>query len=166
MNKYWPKKWNEKLPNFLGEDFFASFDFLEEEENGNNNNNNNNGNKVSNGSGIKVNICESENELLCIFRVPGLNLEDVEIDVYDKTLELVGTVGIDHKGFSPIHMELYQGPVMRKVQLPYPARHDKIDASYHHGYLYILLHRLIRSKETRQKLDVHDLEEMNQESHE
>ncbi|WP_018933164.1 Hsp20/alpha crystallin family protein [Gracilibacillus lacisalsi] len=161
MNKYWPKKWNEKLPNFLGEDFFSSFDFLEDEENGNNNTNNNNNEQMlkNTGSSIKVNICESENELLCIFRVPGLNLEDVEIDVYDKTLEITGTVGVDHKGFSPIHMELYQGPVIRKVQLPYPAYHDKVEAYYHHGYLYVLLHRLIRSKETKQKLDVQDLEE-------
>lgn len=162
MNKYWPKKWNDKLPNFLGEDFFSSFDFM---ENNNNNetepanmNNNNSNIDPNNSSGIKVNLYEAENELLCIFRVPGLNLDDVIIDVYDRTLEVIGTVQIDHKGFRPIQLELYQGPVTRKVKLPYPARHDKIDAAYHHGYLYIRLHRLVRSKETKQKIKIHDLD--------
>ncbi|MUK88553.1 Hsp20 family protein [Ornithinibacillus sp. L9] len=163
MNKYWPKKWNEKLPNFLGEDFFSSFDFLENNEEGsevnNNNNNNNNQSNSVNTSSMKVDMCELENELLLIFRAPGLMLEDVEIDVYDKTLEISGYIQINHKGFRPIQSELYQGPVIRKVKLPYPCRHDKISASYQYGYLYVHLHRLIRTKETLKKLEIQDLEE-------
>lgn len=151
MNQYWPKKWNEKLPNFLGEDFFSSFENFE--------NNSNTENENTNSSGMKVNICEGDNELLCIFRAPGLQLDDVQIDVYDMTLEVVGNVQIDHKGFRPVHLELYQGPVKRKIKLPFPARHDKIDAFYRHGYLYIHLHRLIRTEDTKQKLHIKDLDE-------
>ncbi|MBM7542362.1 Hsp20/alpha crystallin family protein [Amphibacillus cookii] len=165
MNKYWPKKWHDKIPNFLGEDFFSSFDFIEEEANSNENQTDQPKRIKNNGSSVKVNICESNNQLLCIFRAPGLNLEDVEIDVYDKTLEIIGTVSVDHKGLSPIHMELYQGPIIRKVQLPYPAHHDKIEAAYQDGYLYVWLHRLIRSKETRQKLAIKNFEENKDTSH-
>ncbi|SET55117.1 Molecular chaperone IbpA, HSP20 family [Oceanobacillus limi] len=158
MNKYWPKKWNEKLPNFLGEDFFSSFDFLENNQEEGENSNDNTA-KSPNFSSLKVDICELENELLLVFRAPGIMLEDVEIDVYDKTLEISGYIQVDHKKFRPIHSELYQGPVMRKVKLPYPCRHDKIKASYHHGYLYVHLHRLIRTKKTLKKIDVHDLDD-------
>jgi len=157
LNKYWPKKWNNKLPNFLGEDFFSSFDCMENDEE-NPSQANTNSIDPNNSSGIKVNLYESENELLCIFRVPGLILEDVFIDVYDRTLEVTGRVEIDHKDFQPVQLELYQGPVTRKVKLPYPARHDKIDAAYQHGYLYIRLHRLIRSKETKQRIKIKDLD--------
>ncbi|MFD2043537.1 Hsp20/alpha crystallin family protein [Ornithinibacillus salinisoli] len=164
MNKNWPKKWNEKLPNFLGDDFFSSFDFLEnmdegsENDNDNNTNNNNKNSKSANNSSMNVDMCELENELLLIFRAPGLMLEDVQIDIYDKTLEISGYIQIDYKGFRPLHSELYQGPVFRKVKLPFPCRHDKMSASYHHGYLYVCLHRLIRTKETLKKLDIHDIE--------
>lgn len=154
MNKYWPKKWNKQLPNFLGEDFFSSFDFLEEDEQQSTADTH----SPSQLSGIKVNIYESANELLCIFRVPGLNLNDVHIDVYDKTLEITGRVQIDHLQFRPIHLELYEGPITRKVKLPYPVRHDKMDASYSSGYLYLRLHRLIRPKETEQKLKIKNLD--------
>ncbi|MEC5425009.1 Hsp20 family protein [Virgibacillus sp. C22-A2] len=160
MNKYWPKAWKEKMPNFLGEDFFTSFENFEENdmENASTNNTVSNSSNNHNYSSVKVNICESNNELLCIFRIPGLKLEEVDIDVYDMTLEIVGYVTIDHKGFSPIQLELYQGPVKRKIKLPYPARHDKINATYRHGYLYVHLHRLIRTRETKKTLDVHDLD--------
>jgi len=157
LNKYWPKAWKEKLPNFLGEDFFSGFENFETNDmdnpapstSGTNNNNY---------SSVKVNICESDNELLCIFRIPGLNLEEVEVDVYDMTLEIVGTVSIDHKGFRPLQLELYQGPVKRQIKLPYPCRHDKINATYKHGYLYVHLHKLYRTKDTKQKLDIQDLD--------
>lgn len=56
MNKFWPKEWKDKMPNFLGEDFLNGFD-----TNGNNDMSN-----APNNSGIKVNVCESDNELLCI----------------------------------------------------------------------------------------------------
>ncbi|WP_163970571.1 Hsp20/alpha crystallin family protein [Oceanobacillus halotolerans] len=154
MNKYWPNNWKKSLPNFLGEDFWSTFEDLDLENAEVETSQTNNNSNSNNSSGIKVNICEAGNELLCIFRLPGLVLEDVEVDVYDLTLEVVGTIQIDHKGFRPMHMELYQGPVRRKVKLPYPARHDKINATYQHGYLYLHLHRLIPSGETKQKLQV------------
>jgi HSP20 family molecular chaperone IbpA len=155
LNKYWPKAWKEKLPNFLGEDFFSSFENFEMNDMDNPNTSGTNNNNYSS---VKVNICESDNELLCIFRIPGLNLEEVEVDVYDMTLEIVGQVNIDHQGFRPLQLELYQGPVKRQVKLPYPCRHDKIRATYRHGYLYIRLHRLFRTKDTKQKLDIQNLD--------
>lgn len=135
----WPYNWNEWMNHFLGETFFTDFEPLKHSPDAAN---------------IKVNICESHNALLCIFQIPGLKLDEVEIDVYDRSLEVIGTVQIDQKGFKPIHLELYQGPVRKKVKLPFPARHDKIRATYHHGYLYVYLHRLIGSDKTKKKIHI------------
>lgn len=154
MNKYWPKKWNEQLPNFLGDDFFSNFNFLENDEQKQAETKH----SPNQMSGIKMNMYESANELLCIFRVPGLDLEHVVIDVYDKTLEISGRIQIDHEQFHPVQLELYEGPVTRKVKLPYPVRHDKMDASYTSGYLYLRLYRLIRSNDTKQNIKIKNLD--------
>src|SRR5699024_535941 len=103
---------------------------------------------------IKFNICESHNALLCIFQIPGLKLDEVEIDVYDRSLEVIGTVKIDQKGFKPIHLELYKGPVRKIDKLPFPARNDKIHDKYHHEYLYEYLHQLIGSDKTKKKIHI------------
>lgn len=175
MNKYWPKNWKQALPNFLGEDFFSSFEDFEgmfEANNGgennsdntntndnDNNTNNNNVNKtIETTSSIKVNIYESSNEVLCIFRLPGLKLKEVEINIYGITLEVTGKIHVAETGFRPIHCEIYQGPVHRKVTLPVPVRQDKVEASYNHGYLIIRLHRLIRPEEKQKTITIHDLE--------
>ncbi|MBM4765222.1 Hsp20/alpha crystallin family protein [Bacillus sp. B15-48] len=158
MNKYWPKNWKNKLPmpNFLGEDFFSTFEQFENMEVETESEPNQQISKHSRTAGIKVNIYESGHELLCIFRLPGLKLKEVDIDVYDKFLEVKGTVHIHDNGFRPIQQEIFQGSVFRKVELPYPVRTDKIDASYHHGYLLITLHRLIRSDLGKPKIVIHD----------
>jgi len=147
LNKNWPANWHEWMNHFLGENFFSGFDELMTH-------NTQQAKAHSGTSSVKVNICASENELLCIFQIPGLKLNDIDIEVYDRSLEVAGTVQIDQKGFKPIHLELYQGPVRRKVKLPFPARHDKIRASYQHGYLYVHLHRLAGSDDARRKINL------------
>lgn len=174
MNDYWPKQWNKVLPSVLGEDFFSSFQeaFEKNEENEGNNetnasNNNNNNNNQKNitlqknneqVSSIMVNIYESNNEVLCIFRLPGLKLKDVDISIYGVTLEVNGKVYVEETGYRPIHQEIYEGPVHRKVTLPLPVRDDKIDASYNHGYLILRLHRLIQPGDKPKNIIIKDLE--------
>lgn len=225
MNKYWPKQWNKALPNFLGEDFFSSFqDFFDEEDEESNRDNNrntnhnitedntsnpnaptsnhqpnqpnnhaqenpgmnpshnsqtnpnpdpntrsnhnqqrnlnqmiqkNNDQQVSN---VVANIYESNNEVLCIFRLPGLKLKEVDIRLYGVTLEINGKVHVEETGYRLIHNEIYEGPVHRRVTLPIPVRDDKIEASYNHGYLIIRLHRLIQPGEKPKSITIKDLE--------
>ncbi len=158
MNKYWPKDWKKaipNLPNFLGEDFFSTIEHLENMDVDAENVTNNNQHNISS---IKVNIYESGHELLCIFRLPGLILREVDIDVYDRTLTLSGSVTIDDHGFRPIQEEIFEGIVRRKVELPYSVRTDRVEVSYHHGHLIVHLHRLIRSNESKPKIIIHDLD--------
>jgi HSP20 family protein len=158
MNKYWPKEWEKALPNFLGEDFFSSFEQLEKMDPDNTSQPKAPASTKKNISSLHVNVYESGHELLCVFKLPGLKLKEVDIDVYDQTIEVKGSVFVEDNGFRPISKEIFEGPVERKVKLPYPVRSDKIDASYHHGYLFILLHRLIRANAQKPKIYIDDLD--------
>ncbi|WP_456276605.1 Hsp20/alpha crystallin family protein [Bacillus sp. AK128] len=159
MNKDWPQDWKKKLPSFLGEDFFAMFDEFEKMNAGTGT-----GTEkepmpnTSKNSSIKVNVYEYGHELMCVFRIPGLKVKEVDIDVYDDIISVTGEVQTESYHFRPIIEELYQGPVHRKVKLPYPVRTDKIEANYKNGYLVIYLHRLLRSPEVKPKIVIDELE--------
>lgn len=142
MNRNWPSHWKKTLPKFLGEDFFASFE-----------------NIASENSGASVNIYESSNEVLCVFAIPGLKLDEVDIYAYERTLEVRGTIHFDFNGFRLIQEEIPQGPIKRTIELPFPVRDDKVDASYFRGTLIIHLHRLIRPEHARNKIQIKNLEE-------
>ena len=142
MYNHLPDQWKKMLPKFLGDDFFSQFDNLQFEN-----------------SGVKVNIYESSNELLCVFAVPGLKLEEVDIYAYERTLEIRGNIHIDYKGFRIIQEEITQGPFKRTIELPFPVRDDKIDAAYQRGTLVIHLHRLIRPDQMKHKIKVKNLDE-------
>jgi HSP20 family molecular chaperone IbpA len=157
LNKYWPKQWKKALPNFLGDDFFSSFENMENMEM-ESTTDNETGNQKNHPSSIKVNLYESGNVLLCVFRLPGLKLKEVDFDIYDKTLEITGAVHLEPDGFRPIHLEIFQGAVKRKVTLPYRVRSDKVEASYKHGYLFVYLHRLIRSNYEKPNVTIDDLD--------
>ncbi len=151
MNKFWPmnnggangnNNWKKSMPSFLGEDFFSDFQNL-----------------LFDSSGPKINIYESGNEILCVFALPGLKLEDVDIYAYERTLEVRGTLHVDYNGFRLIQEEIPQGPFKRTIELPYPVRDDKVDASYQRGVLVVHLHRLIRSTKVNKKVNIQNLDE-------
>ena len=131
------------LPNFLGSDFFSEFQGMVNNAN----------------NGARVNIYESGNELICTFALPGLKLEDVDIYAYQRTLEIRATQHIDYKGFRLIQEEIAQGPLKRTIELPYPVRDDKVEATYRGGMLIIHLHRLIQSNQIKKKINVANLDE-------
>lgn len=149
MNKFWPMNnnggnanWNKSFQSFFGDDFFSDFQNL-----------------IFDSSGPKLNIYESGNEILCVFALPGLKLEEVDIYAYEKTLEVKGTLHVNYNGFRTIQEEISQGPFKRTVELPYPVRDDKVDASYQRGILIIHLHRLIRSTPIKKKVNIQNLDE-------
>lgn len=145
VNDNWLKNntnWNKGLPNFMGDDFFSEFKNL-----------------MFDNNGPKVNIYESGNEILVIFSLPGLKMEDIDIYAHEKTLEVRCTIHTDYQGFRLIQDEILQGPVKRTIELPYPIRDDKVDASYQRGLLSIYLHRLIRTNNIKNKIKVKNLEE-------
>lgn len=134
--------WKKALPNFLGDDFFSDFQNL-----------------IFDSNGPKINIYESGNEMLVTFALPGLKLEEVDIYAYERTLEVRGTLHVDYNGFRLVHEEITQGPFKRTIELPFPVRDDKVDASYQKGVLIVHLHRLIRSTPIKKKVNIHNLDD-------
>lgn len=107
----------------------------------------------------QINIYQSDHELLCIVSMPGLDdLYQIDIYVDFATLELKGTIDIDHGGGTVTQEEILQGVFERSISLPFPVRADKMKATYKNGLVYIQLHRLISDSSQKNKVHVQLLE--------
>ncbi|HEX9860433.1 MAG TPA: Hsp20/alpha crystallin family protein [Nitrospirota bacterium] len=103
-----------------------------------------------------VDIYEDEEEVVLVAEVPGIEMEDVDIQVRDNTLTLKG----ERKMEKPVNKENYHrvertyGSFMRAFTLPSTVDQDKISANYAKGVLEIKMPKSARSKPTQIKIDV------------
>ncbi|UCZ51457.1 Hsp20/alpha crystallin family protein [Bacillus shivajii] len=106
----------------------------------------------------KYNLYESENELICVMILPGLEkLENIKLKVSENIIQVRGTFKLQFTGFRLVKEELSEGEYKREIELPYAVREDKVDASYKRGLLIIHLHRLL-SKEVHNEIFIQDLD--------
>ncbi|MBM7553396.1 Hsp20/alpha crystallin family protein [Thalassobacillus pellis] len=140
MNQF--DDWKKNLDRFFGNDFWGDFEGL-----------------------VKpplpqMNLYQYDNELLCMFSIPGLNdMNKVDVFVDHAVLEIKGIVEVNQKGGQQVKGEIMQGAFERKIDLPYPVRSDKIQASYKHGLLIIQLHRLISDTSNKNRIRITNLED-------
>lgn len=128
--------WRKQFGHFFGEEFWNGFEPL-----------------LQNNQ-TQMNLYKGENEILVVLAIPGLeNVEEVDVYAHYQTLEIRGEVNLNFRGFELQEEGIFQGRFERVVQLPYPVREDKVEASYHHGLLMIHLHRLI-SESNKRKIAV------------
>ncbi|WP_078550838.1 Hsp20/alpha crystallin family protein [Litchfieldia alkalitelluris] len=133
----WRKQWD----GFFGDDFWKGFD------------------PMMNNVSSQVNLYKSDNELLAVLSIPGLeNVDDIDLFVQYQTLEVRGKVNLRFKGFELVEEGIFQGEFERIVQLPFPVREDKIDASYHNGLLIINLHKRIPD-DNRRKIAIKKIDD-------
>ncbi|WP_332692653.1 Hsp20/alpha crystallin family protein [Halalkalibacter lacteus] len=100
----------------------------------------------------RANIYQAGHELKCILFLPGIKkVEDIYLNVGENTLEVSGNTSFEYPGFQLIQQEITQGPFKRIIELPFPIRKDKIDASYNRGLITIHLYRLIPDNNMGQK---------------
>ncbi|MGJ3206165.1 Hsp20/alpha crystallin family protein [Geobacillus sp. FJAT-46040] len=123
----WTKHWQQ----FFQNDFWGSIQPLLPSSNSK---------KPSSG----MNIYKKDNELLVVISLPGLEkIEDAEVYVSYKTLEVKATINLNFKGFELVEEGLFQGQFQKTIPLPFAVKEDRIEATYHNGLLFIHLHRLI-----------------------
>ncbi|GFZ84358.1 hypothetical protein GCM10010978_25830 [Compostibacillus humi] len=135
-------EWRKNLDQFFGENFWNDFE------------------SIIKPNIPQINMYKTENEILCYVNVPGMrDINQIEIYADHTTLELRGNIHLDYARGSVVREEILQGNFDRKIQLPYPVRSDKIDATYQHGVLIIQLHRLISDKSSRNKVNIRMLED-------
>ncbi|MDF0728786.1 Hsp20/alpha crystallin family protein [Cytobacillus sp. S13-E01] len=133
----WRKQWDQ----FFGDEFFGEFE------------------PMFKANQTQLNLYKSDNEVLVVISVPGLeHVDQVDVFAHYQTLEVKGTVNLKFRGFTLVEEGIFQGTFERVVELPFPIREDRVDASYHNGLLIIHLHRLIPD-DSRKKISVKKIED-------
>ncbi len=139
--KNW-QEWHKNIDAFLGDGFLSSFE-----------------NILHYNHFPLVNVFKTENEILVLANIPGLNdINSVDVYIDYQSLELKGDINLRYKGYNLVQDELFNGHFERSIELPYPVKDDKIDAIYQNGLLIIHLHRLIPDDMRRQKISVKKIE--------
>ncbi|WP_102028757.1 Hsp20/alpha crystallin family protein [Salirhabdus sp. Marseille-P4669] len=133
--------WKSNMDHFFGEEFWTQFEGI-----------------------VKppipqINLYKSDNEISCIVNIPGMkDVKSVDVLVDYAILEIRGIITIQAGSKQLIQEEILQGTFERKIELPFPVRSDKINATYQNGLLYITLYRLIQKESKKNKIPIRVLE--------
>jgi HSP20 family protein len=86
-----------------------------------------------------VDIYSTDKELVLLADMPGVSLNDVEIDVRDDTLTIMGKVSEDPVDAQPVLTEYQSGNYFRSFRLTELVDQSKITASISDGVLKVVL---------------------------
>lgn len=95
-----------------------------------------------------INIWADENSALITAEIPGVNRDDMELNVTGDTLSIMGERIHDElpEGAKYHRNERSYGKFNRNIQLPYTVDVDKVKASFKNGVLEIVLPRVEAEK--------------------
>ncbi|WP_243296695.1 Hsp20/alpha crystallin family protein [Bacillus litorisediminis] len=105
--------------------------------------------------GIRVDVHETDNEVVAAFDIPGLEKkEDINIDISDHTLTVSGSINRTNevKEESMYRRERYVGRFHRAVTLPSAVSHEGVKATYRNGVLEVRMPK--QMKDNQKKIDV------------
>ncbi|WP_058306189.1 Hsp20/alpha crystallin family protein [Gracilibacillus massiliensis] len=107
-----------------------------------------------------VNIYELDNELVVYVNLPGIkDRKQVKVFVDSNILELKGSLFPVQTSGKLIKQEILQGDFSRQIDLPFPVRQDRINASLKQGMMTIHLHRLIQDQKKKNAIEIDEFEE-------
>ncbi|RKQ34604.1 Hsp20/alpha crystallin family protein [Oceanobacillus halophilus] len=134
--------WKKNMDHFFGENFWNEFE------------------GIIKPNIPQINMYQTDHEILCMVNMPGMqNLNQLDIFVNYTTLELKGNIDLEQANGTVIKEEILQGVFNREINLPFPVRADKINATYRNGLVFIQLHRLISDKSKKNKVEVQFMED-------
>ncbi|ATW26845.1 Hsp20/alpha crystallin family protein [Candidatus Formimonas warabiya] len=106
-------------------------------------------------TGPRVDVFETENEVVASCEIPGLEKkDDVQIEIHDNLLTITGNISRtnEFKEEQAFHRERYAGRFQRSIGLPVQVISDGTKASYKNGVLEI---RMPKAKgDTRKRIDI------------
>lgn len=108
--------------------------------------------------GIRVDVHESENEVIATCDLPGLEKkEDVNIDIENNRLSISGSINRSNevKEESMFRMERFSGRFHRSVSLPSPVSHEGVKATYKNGVLEVRMPKLMKDNSKKIDVDFH-----------
>ncbi|HEY7535510.1 MAG TPA: Hsp20/alpha crystallin family protein [Thermodesulfobacteriota bacterium] len=103
-----------------------------------------------------VDIYEAEDSFVVSADLPGINKEDIQIDLKDNTLTLKGEKKFEQKVSKDnyIRVERTYGSFVRSFTLPQNVDADKIKAKYKEGVLELSIPKKEEAKPKQIKVDV------------
>lgn len=105
--------------------------------------------------GIRVDVHETENEVIATCDVPGLEKkEDVNIDIENNMLRISGSINRTNeiKEENMHRKERYVGSFHRSISLPSPVSDEGVNATYKNGVLQVRMPKLTQNN--KRKIDV------------
>lgn len=104
---------------------------------------------------VPVNVFETENELMVVAAMPGIEADNVEITVDNDTL----TIRADKRGPGQenhryLQREWSYGPYERTLKLPYDVDVEKANASYGNGLVTVALPKATGRRARRIQIDL------------
>ncbi|WHY73107.1 Hsp20/alpha crystallin family protein [Fictibacillus enclensis] len=142
-------EWKKFADQYLGQNFFSPYGQQDEAQR-------NQPAEPAEEKGFPaVNIYESDNELLCVAAIPGLEkAEDVDVYVDDRSVHIKGKTNLVGGKYRIAKQEFGSGSFSREIELPYRVRSDAIQATYKKGFLYLRLYRLPADRQKPKKVDI------------
>jgi len=87
-----------------------------------------------------VDVVENENELTLRLDLPGVNLQEIDIQLTGETLTLRGERRFERReGEGYVHLERPYGTFQRSFNLSVPVQADRVRADYKDGVLTVTL---------------------------
>ncbi|RMG90420.1 MAG: Hsp20/alpha crystallin family protein [Chloroflexi bacterium] len=101
-----------------------------------------------------LNVWANPEGLIVTAELPGVEPEDIEISIVDRTLTLSGTRRPDTngEGIKFHRRERGHGKFTRTLQLPFGVEKEKVDAIFNKGVLSIILPRAEAEKPRKVKV--------------
>lgn len=104
----------------------------------------------------KVNVHETEKEIIVIADVPGIDPQDINIDVTEEQITVSGKIEEEkeEKEKRCLYQERFYGEFSRSFSLPTRVDASKVRASFKHGTLSITLPKLSSSNMKKVKVEI------------
>jgi len=88
---------------------------------------------------LPIDAYSTENELVLVAPVPGVDPEKVEVTIEGDTLTIKGEIKPPLENVNYIYRERAFGPFMRALTLNVPVQADKAEATFEHGLLTLTI---------------------------
>lgn len=104
---------------------------------------------------VPVNVFETENEVMVVAAMPGIEADNVEITVENDTLTIRGQKrGPGQENHRYLRREWSYGPYERSIELPMQVDLDKANASYGNGIVTIALPKAASRRARRIEIEL------------
>jgi HSP20 family protein len=103
----------------------------------------------------QINVSETDTEIRVTVELPGVDLDDLEVDVADDMLVIRGDKRLERNNDDENYhfVERAYGAFQRTVQLPFAADPDQVQASFDNGVLSITIPKSDQQQRTH-RIDV------------